>query len=191
LRTALDVKDEPRHPDGVVVEPPPAIPSPEEHASVAAGVVALRQPISNEQIGDLVHRYIRGFVEGDFQLFEDLFDSTAVLFGDSGRSATRMALIQSLRARFSQHAQDYRTQIHEDIARLDRLERWSYDDLGPFTDPARPAEMRKGDVYARVPLIAPPSSGGDPLFRNTLVLLVRRSDDHVLRIAGVGETDSP
>jgi hypothetical protein len=190
LKTALDVKDTTRHPDGVVVEPPPAIPPPEEHGSSLAGVVALRQPISDEQIGDMVHRYIRAFIEGDMSAFEDMMTPNAVLFGDNGRSAPRMALMQSLRVRYQQHAAEYR-KLHEDIARLDRLERWSADDLGPFTDPPRPTEMRKGDVYARVPIIAPPASTGDPLFRSMLVMLIRRDTDHVLRFAGVGETDSP
>lgn len=190
LDTQLEVKEAARHPDGVVVEPPPAIPDAEEHGSAQAGVLALRQPISDEQIGELVHRYIRAFIDGDISQFEDMVDANAVLFGDNGRSATRVALLQNLRIRYQQHAQDYRA-LHDDIARLDRLERWSSDDLGPFTDPARPIEMRKGDVYTRIPIIAQPSSTGDPLFRNTLILLVRRGADHVLRIAGLQETDSP
>lgn len=182
--------DTTRHPDGVLVEPAPAIPVAEEHGSAQAGVVALRQPISNEQIGETVHKYIHAFTEGERDGFDDLLDSDAVLFGDNGRSAPRTALLQSLRGRFQQHQQDYHA-IHEDIARLDRLERWSSDDLGPFTDPPRPPEMRKGDVYVRVPLDPKLSATGEPLFRNTLILLLRRGPDHTLHIAGLAETDSP
>ena len=194
LQTALDVPDSARHPDGVVVEPAPAIPPAEERGSSQAGVVALRQPISDEQIGELARRYVRAFTEGDLNAFinalEEMMDPNAVLFGDNGRSAGRMALMQNLRMRYQQHAQEY-AQIHDDITRLDRMERWSYDDLGPFTDPPRPAEMRKGDVYARIPLDPHTSTAGDPLFRNTLIVLIRRDADRVLRIAGMEETDSP
>jgi hypothetical protein len=190
LQTALEVKDETRHPDGVVVEPAPAIPPAEEHASAQDGVVALRQPISDEQIGEMVHKYIRVFTRGDGTQFDDLLDPGAVLFGDNGRSAGRATLLQSLRIRQQQHAQEYR-KLGDDVARLDRMERWSSDDLGPFTDPPRPAEMQKGDVFVRVPLNPHLSVAGDPLFRNTLIMLLRRGADHVLRIAGLAETDSP
>ena len=190
LETSLELKDATRRPDGVLVEPAPAIPPPEEHGSAQAGVVALRQPISDEQIAELVHRYVRSFIDGEIDAFVDLTTNDAVLFGDSGRSAPRTALVQTLRSRYQQHVQDYRA-LHDDIARLDRLERWAYEDLGPFTDPPRPAEMRKGDVYVRVPLDPRLSNAGDPLFRNTLVLLVRRDSDHTLKVAGLAETDTP
>ncbi len=189
LDTALEIKDVSRHPDGVVVEPPPAIPFAEEHASAGDGVVALRQPISNEQIGDIVHKYVRAFTEGERDSFDDLLDDNAVMFADGGRSQPRAALLQALRSRYQQHAQEYRA-LREDIARLDRIERWSSDDLGPFTDPPRPPEMRKGDVFVRVPLdpqLSPTT--GEPLFRSVLTLLLRRGPDHVLRIAGLGESD--
>lgn len=191
LDTALEVKDAPRHPDGVLVEPPPAIPGAEERGSTQAGVIALRQPISDEQIGDVVRKYIHAFTDADRDRFDDMLDPDAVLFGDNGRSSPRVALVQSLSSRLQQHGQEYRA-IHGDVARLDRMERWTSDDLGPFTDPPRPYEMRRGDVYVRVPLVPQLSpSTGEPLFRNTLVLLLRRDADHVLRIAGLAETDTP
>ena len=189
LDTALEIKDVSRHPDGVVVEPPPAIPFAEEHASAHDGVVALRQPISNEQIGEIVHKYIRAFTDGERESFDDLLDDSAVMFADNARAQPRAALLQALRVRYQQHAQEYRA-IREDIARLDRVERWAFDDLGPSTDPPRPPEMRKGDVLVRVPLdpqLSP--STGEPLFRSTLTLLLRRGADRVLRIAGLGESD--
>ena len=190
LETAPEMKEATRHPDGVLVEPPPAIPPAEEHGSAGGVVVALRTPISDEQIGDVVHKYVRAFTEGNIEAFEDLLDDNAVLF-DAGHSQPRPTLMQNLRVRYSQHVQEYR-QIHDDIARLDRIERWSSDDLGPFTDPPRPVEMRKGDVLVRVPLDPQTSaSTGDALFHNTLVLLLRRGSDRVLRIAGLQETDAP
>jgi hypothetical protein len=172
LDTQLELKDATRKPDGVLVEPQPAVPSAEEHGSTQAGVVALRQPIGADHSG-----------------FTDLIDQDAVLFGDNGRSSPRPTIIQSFQQRIQQHAREYAQ--HRDVARLDRMVMWASDDLGPHTDPPRPSEMRAGDVYARVPLEPFLSTAGDPLYRNTLVILVRRTADHQLKIAGVAETDAP
>jgi len=189
LDTQLEVKDATRKPDGVLVEPAPAIPNPEERGSTQAGVVALRQPIGAEQIGEVVLKYINAFVTNDSSSFSELFESDAVLFGDNGRSSPRNTIIQNFAQRMQQHRADYAK--NRDIARLDRMVQWTSDDLGPHTDPPRPAEMHTGDVLARIPLQSPLSLSGDPLYRNTLVLLVRRSADHQLRIAGIVETDTP
>jgi hypothetical protein len=189
LDTQLELKDATRKPDGVLVEPAPAIPNAEEHGSTQSGVVALRQPIGAEQIGELVLKYVGAFAADDVNAFSELFENDAVLFGDNGRSAPRVTIIQNFQQREQQHRAEF-ARVH-DVARLDRMVQWTSDDLGPHTDPPRPAEMRAGDVYARVPLQSPLSQAGDPLYRNTLVLLVRRSADHTLKIAGVAETDTP
>lgn len=189
LDTQLELKDATRKPDGVLVEPTPAIPNPEEHGSTQAGVVALRQPVGAEQIGELVLKYVGAFVADDPSAFSELFESDAVMFGDNGRSTPRVTIIQNFQQREQQHRVDYAK--NRDIARLDRMVQWTSEDLGPHTDPPRPSEMRSGDVFARVPLQSPLSTAGDPLYRNTLLLLVRRSADHQLKIAGVAETDTP
>ncbi len=189
LDTQLELKDATRKPDGVLVEPQPAVPNAEEHGSTQAGVVALRQPIGAEQIAEVVKKYVGAFVNGDHTAFSDLIDQDAVFFGDNGRSSPRPTIIQSFQQRVQQHAREYA--LHRDVARLDRMVMWASDDLGPHTDPPRPTEMRPGDVYARVPLEPSLSTAGDPLYRNTLVILVRRTADHQLKIAGVAETDTP
>jgi hypothetical protein len=192
LETALDVKDATRKPDGVLLEPAPAVPNPEERGKAQEGVVALRQPISDEQIGELARDYVRAYAamgQAGTQVSTLLTDD-AVLFGDNGRSSPRPQLVSWVTQRWQQHVQDYR-QLHKDIVRADRLERWGHEDIGPHSDPPRPTEMRSGDVFARVPLDPVASSAGDPLFRNTLVLLVRRAPDRKLKIAGLAETDTP
>lgn len=187
LETALDVKDVTRKPDGVLLEPAPAVPNPEERGKAQEGVVALRQPISDEQIGELARDYVRAYVNGQVS---PLLTDDAVMFGDNGRSSPRAALVNWVLERFRQHVQDYQT-LHKDIVRQEKLERWGHDDLGPHSDPPRPSEMHTGDVFARVPLDPAMSATGDPLFHNTLVLLVRRAPDRKLKIAGLSETDAP
>ena len=190
LETQLDLKDATRKPDGVLVEPTPAMPAPEERGTAQAGVLALRQPIGDEQIAEVVKTYVRAFVETDRTAFADLFENDAVMFMDNGRSSARPTITQNFDERIRQHRGEYRQ--YPDIARLDRIMQWSSDDLGPHTDPPRPNEMKPGDVYARIPLQSPLSQAGDPLYKNTLVLLLRRSSaDRQLKIAGIAETDSP
>ena len=190
LDTQLELKDATRKPDGVLVEPTPAMPAPEERGTAQAGVLALRQPIGDEQIAEVVKKYIRAFVETDRSAFADLFENDAVMFLDNGRSGARPTITQNFDERIRQHRGEYRQ--YPDVARLDRIMQWSSDDLGPHTDPPRPNEMKPGDVYARIPLQSPLSQAGDPLYKNTLVLLLRRSAaDRQLRIVGIAETDQP
>ena len=137
----------------------------------------------------MVRKYVGAFTADDSSAFAELLDESAVLFADNGRSTPRVTIIQNFQQREQQHRAEL-ARTH-DVARLDRLVMWSAEDLGPHTDPPRPPEMRPGDVYARVPLQAPLSMAGDPLFRNTLVIMVRRAADHQLKIAGVAETDTP
>jgi len=188
LDTALDVKDATRKPDGVLLEPAPAVPPAEENGKAQDGVIALRQPISDEQIGELARDYVHSYATN--AAVQTLLTDDAVLFGDNGRSTPKAALVRWVQERWQAHIPDYRA-FHKDIVRLEKLERWAHDDLGPHTDPPRPSEMRHGDVFTRIPLDPSPSSAGDPLFHNTLVLLVRRGADRKLKIAGLAETDTP
>lgn len=189
LETQLDLKDATRKPDGVLVEPTPAMPSPEERGTTQAGVLALRQPIGDEQIAEVVKKYIRAFVDNDSSAFGELFENDAVMFADNGRSTARTTITQNFSERVRQHRAEYR--LYPDVARLDRIMQWSSEDLGPHTDPPRPNEMKPGDVYARVPMQSPLSQAGDPLYKNTLVILLRRGPDRQLKIAGIAETDQP
>jgi hypothetical protein len=189
LETQLDLKDATRKPDGVLVEPTPAMPAPEEHGAAQAGILALRQPIGDEQIAEVVKKYVHAFVDTDRNGFADLFENDAVMFMDNGRSSARTTITQNFDERIRQHRGEYR--LYPDVARLDRIMQWSSDDLGPHTDPPRPNEMKPGDVYARIPIQSPLSQSGDPLYKNTLILLLRRGADRQLKIAGVAETDAP
>ncbi len=162
LDTQLELKDATRKPDGVLVEPPPAVPSAEERGSTQAGVVALRQPIGSEQISEVVLKYIGAFVADDASAFSDLFESDAVMFGDNGRSAPRNTIVQNFQQRTQQHRAEYAK--NRDIARLDRMVQWSSDDLGPHTDPPRPlGDARRRRLRAHPAPIAPLASGRSAL----------------------------
>lgn len=176
----------------MLVEPTPALPPAEEHGKASDGVLALRQPVTNEQVAELVHRYMHAYVEErviERATIEELLERDAVLLGDQNKSAPRVNITQLVDQRVIQHAKEYRDK--GDLSHADKLVRWGYDDIGPRTDPPRPTEMREGDVYVRVPVDPVLSIQGDPLFRATLILVIRRSVDHKLRFIAVGESDMP
>src|SRR4029077_13270137 len=123
--------DATRKPDGVLVEPAPAMPAPEERGSPQAGVLPLRQPIGDEQIAEVVKKYVHAFMLTDRTEFADLLESDAVMFADNGRSTARATITQNFDERIRQHRAEYRQ--HPDVARLDRIMQWSSEDLGPHT----------------------------------------------------------
>jgi hypothetical protein len=51
--------------------------------------------------------------------------------------------------------------------------------------------MHVGDILVRFQLDPALSAQGDPLFHNTLVMLLRRGPEHQLKIAGLAEVDTP
>lgn len=189
LQTSLEVKETARKPDGVLLEPSPAIPPAEDRGRSGDGVVALRQPITDDAIADVAREYVRVYTSKN-GLIATLLTDDAVKLEDNGRSSPKPTLITFVQQKYQQHPQDYRT-LQRDVVRAEKLERWRFEDIGPRTDPARPAEMRAGDILARMPLDPVLSAQGDPLFHNTLVLLLRRGPERQLKIAGLEETDSP
>ena len=174
----------PRHPDGVLIEPPAAIPPATDRAP-ARGVVALREPLADEAIKDVVRHYVRAWVAEDQAALQLLLTPDAVSL-DAGHAA-RGPMLDAWTHRM--HTFDYKKLAGQDVARFDRIERYDYSELGSPGAPARPVEMRPGDVLARVP-IATPRVGSEQLFPETLVLLLRR-DEGKYRIAGVGEENAP
>ncbi|MBX3226933.1 MAG: hypothetical protein KIT84_40795 [Labilithrix sp.] len=166
----------PRRPDGVAVEPPPALPSAADHAP-AKGVVALREPLADKDVEDVVRAYIRAFEREDEQSLVQLLTADAVPLGRPG--ATKQQLVEMWRTRMKSY--EYQRLAGTEVARLSEIERHTYETLGGGAI-TRPNEMRAGDLYIRVP-IATPRLGSEQLFGDFLVLLLRREDGR-LKIAG-------
>lgn len=189
LETALEVPTTPRQPDGVLVEPPPAIPTPDDPGTAHLGVVALRPPVSDAQVASVVRAYVSAL---EYEAVDELW---ALLTPDAvslepGARINRVGLRQRFAERFARRELQRLRGL--DIARLDKAERYGFADLGPTTEPPRPTEMREGDLYVRVPLSAPVGPSGEKLVGDVLVLLLRRDvDQKKLLIAGVAELDNP
>ncbi|HSO34570.1 MAG TPA: hypothetical protein VLT33_18680 [Labilithrix sp.] len=176
LETATEMPKTPRRPDGVVIEPPPALPVAADRAP-ASGVVALREPLADRDVEDVVRAYVRAFEREDIDALVQLLAQDAVPLGRAGSKAQ---LVEVWRAKMKNF--EYQRLAGVEIARFAQIEKFGYEALAASGGPTRPAEMRPGDLYVRVP-IATPRVGTDQLFGDILVLLLRREDGR-LRIAG-------
>lgn len=189
--TGVEIPDAPppRRPDGVVVEPAPAVPEATEHAS-SIGVVALREPLGGEAVLAVVRAMFRAFAHEDRDALAALLTSDAapLATGLPGQAA-HGALLDQWSARL--RSLDYGVLAGTEIARVDRMDRYTYADLegagagGAAGAIARPAAMRPGDLLVRVPVTLP-RVGAEPLFGDVVVLLLRREGDG-FKIAGESE----
>ena len=172
----------PRRPDAVVVEPPPAMPAPAAHAE-AHGVVALREPLSSDAVADVVRALMDAWQR------ESLEALGALLTPDAGpieaRGRGKGALVESWRQRL--RARPYRHLEGLQLVRPERIEHYAYDELGGPEGPVRPAGMREGEIYVRVPLEVT-QVAGEKYFEDVIVLLLRREEGGY-KIAAYGETD--
>ena len=170
----------PRRPDAVVVEPPEAIPPPAARAE-AGGVVTLREPLASDAIRDVVEALTDAWEKQSLEALVALLTSDAGFIEARGRG--RGPLVESWRQRL--HAHEYSRLAGVELVRLDRIERWTYDELGSSDAPARPADMRADELYVRVP-IEVTHLGSEKLFEDVVVLLLRREEGR-FRIAAYGE----
>ena len=164
------------------MEPPPAMPVPAAHAE-AQGVVALREPLSSDAVADVVRAMMEGWQR------ESLEALGALLTPDAGpieaRGRGKGALVESWRQRMRAHP--YRHLEGLQLVRAERIEHYAYDELGGPDAPARPAGMREGEIYVRVPLEVT-QVAGEKYFEDVIVLLLRREEGGY-KIAAYGETD--
>lgn len=144
----------------------------------ARGVVALREPLADKDVDDIVRAYIRAFEREEEATLIKLLAQDATSLGRPG--STKAQLIEVWRTRIKSF--EYQRLVGLEVARISQLERHTYETLGMPGAPPRPPEMRPGDIYVRVP-IATPRIGSEQLFGDVLVLLLRREDGR-LKIAG-------
>jgi hypothetical protein len=172
----------PRRPDAVVVEPPPALPSPTERVD-PRGVVALREPLGGNAVRDVVLAVVEAWQR------ESLEQLVALLTNDAGpidaRSRGRAALVETWRQRL--HAHEYHRLAGVDLVRAERIERYSRDDLSAPDSPARPPDMRAEELYVRIPLEVT-RVAGERLFGDVVLLLLRR-EEGTYKIAAYGEAE--
>jgi hypothetical protein len=192
--TAAPVADEkptPRHPDGVLLDPPPALPPAVEHAQ-AHGVVGLREPLAEAEARNAVLAYVNAFINRDVQALERMLTPDAKQLFSHGAGSSS-SLVEFWRQRLRNF--DYAKLANVEVVRADQIERYDYDELGGAGERPRPGEMHPGDVLVRAP-VATPRLNGDRLFGDIIVLLLRWDEgratgDRGYKIAGFSEEEAP
>lgn len=173
-----------RKPDGVLLEPAPAVPAAVERGE-ARGVIALKPGLSTDEIRGVVRQLMRAFENEQVEAVRMMLTSDAT---DLVSHGSRDQIISGIASRFSKHRGNYQKLRGLEVAHVDRAEVREYDDLLTTGARPRPPDMAPGDVLVRVPMTAP-MSNGERLFDDVLVLMLRR-DKGQLKIAGYGETGS-
>ncbi len=170
----------PRRPDGVVLEPPPTVPT-AVAVGDARGVVALRPTLSLEAIRGCVQQLLDAWQRAS------LDGLAALLASDAGPLEARArgpgALVEAFRQRL--RARDYRRLEGVELARLDAVEHYAWSELGGADGLARPESMHPDEVYVRVPLEVT-QVAGEKYFESTVVLLLREEQGRA-RIVGYAE----
>jgi hypothetical protein len=168
----------------VVVEPPAAMPGVVPRAE-AHGVVALREPPGGDALRDVVQQLADAWEHASLE------GLTALLTADAGaldaRARGRGPLVEGWRQRL--HAHEYARLAGAELLRADRIERWTWDELGASDAPSRPADMRADEVYVRVP-VEVTHLQNEKLFDDVIVLVLRLEDGRY-RIAQYGEIELP
>ncbi|MGD0527895.1 MAG: hypothetical protein ABSE49_22370 [Polyangiaceae bacterium] len=179
---AASAEPPPRRPDAVVVEPPAALPVPASHAP-ARGVVALREPLAGDALRDAVMQVAEAWQQGSLEALVALLTSDAGAI--DGRSRGRGPLVEAWRQRLRSH--EYARLSGVELVRPERIERWSWDELGASDAPARPAEMRADEVYVRVPFEVT-RLANEKVFDDVMVLLLRLEDGRY-KVSAYGEIE--
>jgi hypothetical protein len=183
LETATEMPKSPRRPDGVALEQPPAMPSAADRAP-AIGVVALREPLADKEVEDIVRSYLRAFESENEKALEVLLATEAAPLGRPGTNRVHLAELWRTKMRNF----EYQRLAGVEVARISQIEKHSYDLLGQPGSLPRPPEMKPGDLYVRVPIVTP-RIGSEQLFGDILVLLLRREDGR-WKIAGQADENT-
>jgi hypothetical protein len=181
-RTGAEIK---RKPDGVLLEPSPAVPVAVEHAD-ARGVVALKMPLSIDDVKAVVAELMKGYEN-------EAIEKIMVMLLPDAVDPFKHLNLQQIRAEINSRFQhlEFQKMRGLEVAHVDRAELREYDDLMTSGPRPRPPEMTPGDIWVRIPMTAPLSQG-ERLFDDYLVLILRRDardPKSALKIAAIGETN--
>jgi len=177
------VRPSERQPDGVVIEPAPAVPDPDERVPVS-GIVALRAPLGSDAVVMVVRRLFRAFARDDADALQAILTDDAVVLAPSRGKGS---LIEQWRTRLKNAA--YARLAGLELVDGDRIARFTYEDLAVPGAPTRPTGMKPGEILVRF-AVPTPRLGSEQLFGDGMTLLLRR-EGRVYKIAGAGEENAP
>jgi hypothetical protein len=169
--TLTELPEEPRRPDGVVVDPSPELPVPAEAADRGNGIVALKPPLPDRAARAMVAAFMRSIVAENVEALTELSatDATVAARGRTGAPS----LVDHWRARMRHFR--YRTLAGEVLYRDADIELYRYEDLEtPLPGrPLRPPEMVPTDVLLRVPILVV-RAGSERVFGDDILFHLRR-----------------
>lgn len=177
LRTASDLPEQRRQPDGVAVDPSTAPPAAKDTASTSDGLVTLRTPVGIEAALATIRTFFEAVVTEDADvlgstLTRDALTSNPATMAGGPSGSPNAALFWAHRFR----RLDYAKLAGEVIYRETELEVYrAGDDLNLSPHPAvRLDALGAGDVVIRVP-IATPRVGTDRLMGDEILVWLRRT----------------
>ena len=169
--TLSELPQEPRRPDGVVVDPSPELPAAAEAADKGHGIVALKPPLPDRAARGMVAAFMRAVVAENIEALAELAanDATVAARGRTGAPS----LVDHWRARIRHFR--YRTVASEVLYRDADIELYRYEDLeAPLPGrPLRPPEMAPPDVLLRVPILVV-RAGSERVFGDDILFHLRR-----------------
>ncbi len=169
--TALELPQEARRPDGVVVDPSPQLPVALETADPGAALVALKPPLPDKIARSVVAAFFHAVVTEDIDELSRLVttDATTPVKARGGA----LGIADMWRSRLRQFR--YRTLASDMLYQESDVEVYRYEDLETLVPgrPFRPPEMARTDVLLRVPMLVV-RTGSDRVFGDELLFLLRR-----------------
>jgi hypothetical protein len=169
--TLTELPEEPRRPDGVVVDPSPELPAAAEAADKTGGLVALKPPLPDRAARAMVAAFLRAVVSENVEALSELTTNDATV---SARGRTGApSLVDHWRARLRHFR--YRTLASEILYQEADIELYRYEDLDvPLpARPLRPPEMAPLDVLLRVPILVV-RAGSERVFGDEILFHLRR-----------------
>jgi hypothetical protein len=169
--TLTELPEEPRRPDGVVVDPSPELPAAAEAADQGTGIVALKPPLPDRAARALVAAFLRAIVSENVEALSELATSDASVAA-RGRTGAP-SLIDHWRARLRHFR--YRALASNILYHEPDIELYRYEDLEiPLPGrPLRPPEMSPPDVLLRVPILVV-RAGSERVFGDEMLFHLRR-----------------
>ena len=178
FKTAAEIPEAPRKPDGVAIDPSSAAPPPRDRASSGDGMVTLRAPLGVELAMALIADFFGKIVIEDDDALAALFTKDAIaVTGSSSGSGGGMGPTPAAALWWEQRFRrlDYGKIAGEVIYREADLEIYRADDMVQSTPhrAIRTNALGEDDVVIRAPILTP-RSGQERLLGDEIIFWLRR-----------------
>jgi hypothetical protein len=172
FETAHLGSESPRRAPAVAVDPAPALPPMQRHATADRGLLVLEAPASERADESFVRRFFEAVKERNSDKLESLFHSGAK--AKTSATATEMDAVDFWKSRLSRL--DYSKLAEQSIYRRHAVEIYTEQDLKQLsTERQLPVEVVGEQVAVRVPLLSP-ETDKNRLFGDEIVFLLVPSE---------------